>query len=163
MNNDKSLEIASAALVTSAFHHRITVQPRWNDFDMLRHLNNTSYFDYFDLGKTAYFHAVIADDIDATNVNAVIANVNATFVAPVNYGEPVDVLTAVIAISERSFYLEQQLVNNVTGEMKCRCVTAMVSFDFKQGGAIPLNPKWVKRIVDYEHNNVKILPPSDNI
>lgn len=164
MNTDKSLELLSSTLVTSAFHHRISIQPRWNDYDMLRHLNNSAYFEYFDIGKTAYFRSVVAGDgIDERSFNAVIANVNATFVAPVKYGEAVDVLTAVVAISTHSFYVEQQIVNSKSAELKCRCITAMVSFDSQNANTIPLDPRWVERIVNYEHNNVKILPPSEII
>ena len=162
MTPDKALEITSSALVASAFRHRIAVQPRWSDFDMLRHLNNARYFDYFDLGKTSYFHAVINSSTEVTGMNAVIANVNATFLAPVKYGEKIDVLTAVVAVSTHSFYLEQQIINHDSGELKCRCVTAMVSFSPKDGQAIPLDPRWVEQIVDYEQNNVKRIEDSPN-
>lgn len=162
MTTDNSLEIITSALAPSSFRHRIAVQPRWSDFDMLRHLNNAKYFDYFDLGKTTYFHTVISHDTEISSFNAVIANVNATFLAPVKYGEEIDVLTAVVAVSTHSFYIEQQIVNHTTGELKCRNVTAMVSFSAKDGQAIPLNPRWVEQIMNYEHNQVKRIENSAN-
>ena len=45
-------------LDTPDFHHSIPVQIRFNDIDMLGHVNNTVYFSFFDLGKARYFEEV---------------------------------------------------------------------------------------------------------
>ena len=44
--------------ITTPFRHSIPVQLRFNDIDILGHLNNSVYFTLFDLGKTRYFEAV---------------------------------------------------------------------------------------------------------
>ena len=39
------------------WHHMVEIQPRFNDFDIFRHVNNSSYMQYLDLAKVKYFEA----------------------------------------------------------------------------------------------------------
>ena len=41
-----------------AFRHSIPVQMRFNDIDVLGHVNNSVFFTYYDLGKSAYFTTI---------------------------------------------------------------------------------------------------------
>ncbi|MCF0212479.1 MAG: acyl-CoA thioesterase, partial [Bacteroidales bacterium] len=36
--------------------HSIPIQIRFNDIDQMGHVNNTIIMEYFDLGKSRYFH-----------------------------------------------------------------------------------------------------------
>lgn len=40
----------------SNYRHHQPIQLRFNDIDMLGHVNNTLYFEYMDMAKTRYFH-----------------------------------------------------------------------------------------------------------
>ena len=40
------------------FHHRTPLQLRFNDVDVLGHVNNTVYFSFYDTGKAIYFSDV---------------------------------------------------------------------------------------------------------
>ena len=40
------------------FRHVTPIQIRFNDIDVIGHINNNAYLEYMDLGKTAYFNAV---------------------------------------------------------------------------------------------------------
>ena len=37
-----------------AYNHRVPIQIRFNDVDRYGHVNNNSYFAYYDLGKEDY-------------------------------------------------------------------------------------------------------------
>ena len=37
------------------FHHSLPIQLRWNDADQFGHINNTLYFQYYDMAKMDYF------------------------------------------------------------------------------------------------------------
>ena len=58
------------------FHHRQPVQLRFNDIDMLGHLNNSVYIQLMDLGKANYFHQFIDGRLDHDNIAIVVANIN---------------------------------------------------------------------------------------
>ena len=42
--------------------HSVPVQLRFNDTDALGHVNNSTYFSFYDLGKSEYFAAVRGND-----------------------------------------------------------------------------------------------------
>lgn len=110
------------------FRHRLPIQIRFNDVDRYGHVNNNAYFAYYDLGKEDYLHRVLAADYRTRDVVPVIANINADFLLPIFYGDPIVVETAVSHIGQHSFTLLQQAVNTKTGAVVCRCTTVMVCF-----------------------------------
>lgn len=137
-----------------AFRHSVPVQMRFNDIDVLGHVNNSVYFTYYDLGKSAYFTAVRKGEIDWMRPDLVIANVNCNFYAPMFFGEPVSVVTRVDSIREKSFKILQRLVNVVTKEVKSECVTVMVAYNAQEQTSVRLPEKWVKSICEYEGRNL---------
>lgn len=137
-----------------AFRHSIPVQMRFNDVDVLGHVNNSVYFTYFDLGKTAYFTTIRKGDIDWGKPDLVVANVNCNFYCPMFFGEPVQVVTRVESIHEKSFKMHQRIVNVMTKEVKSECVTVMVAFDSSTQSSALLPEKWVKSICEYEGKNL---------
>lgn len=137
-----------------AFRHSIPVQMRFNDVDVLGHVNNTVYFSYYDLGKSAYFTTVRNGRMDWKQPDVVIANVNCNFFAPMYFGEPVSVVTRVESIGTKSFTLNQRIVDTVSKEVKSECSTVMVAFDATTKRAKFLPADWVKAICDYEGRNL---------
>ena len=43
-----------------AFRHTLPLQLRFNDIDLLGHVNNSVYFSFYDLGKARYFEPRIS-------------------------------------------------------------------------------------------------------
>lgn len=132
------------------FKHHQPVQLRFNDIDMLGHLNNSVYIQLMDLGKANYFHQFIKGRLDHDKLAIVVANINCDFHAPAYLEEPLEVLTAVESMSEKSFRLEQRVVNAETGEVKCRAVTTMVNIDVRTGRAVDITAEWRRMLSDYE-------------
>lgn len=132
------------------FRHHQPVQLRFNDIDMLGHLNNSVYIQLMDLGKANYFHQFIDGRLDHDNLAIVVANINCDFHAPAYLEERLEVLTAVESMSERSLRLEQRVVNADTGEVKCRAITTMVNIDPKTCHAVEITKEWRDRISAYE-------------
>lgn len=132
------------------FRHRQPVQLRFNDIDMLGHLNNSVYIQLMDLGKANYFHQFIDGRLDHDNLAIVVANINCDFHAPAYLEEPLEVLTAVESMSEKSLRLEQRIVNADTGEVKCRAITTMVNIDPSTGHAVDITPHWRQLISTFE-------------
>ena len=60
----------------SLYHSTADVQIRFNDIDILGHLNNVVYFSLFDTAKAQYLHQVMEGNIDWRRVETVIANLS---------------------------------------------------------------------------------------
>lgn len=122
----------------SEFKHRVPLQIRFNDIDILGHLNNTVYFSFFDTGKAYYFKDILGDRMNFRKVETVIANVDCAYIAPIYFGEEIEVLTRCSMIHDKSFKLQQVIVKTGTDEIKAAAETVMVSFDASTQHACPM-------------------------
>ncbi len=137
---------------TCKFYHKLPLQIRFNDIDIVGHLNNMVYNAFFDLGKIEYFKSVMADKVDWHMIPVVVVNINCNFYSPTYIDEPIEVVTAVVSISERSFKMEQRIVNRDTGDVKCVATTVMAGFDAKTAKGAPIDLEWAAAIKAYELN-----------
>ena len=140
------------------FHHSLPLQLRFNDIDLLGHVNNSVYFSFYDLGKARYFEAVKAQNIDWKKADVVVANVNADFLSPIYSGEAIAVQTATVEIGNRSFKLLQQIINTETGQVKGICRTVMVGFDITAGTAALISDDWKDALCRFEEKELRKNP-----
>lgn len=134
----------------SEFKHRVDLQIRFNDIDILGHLNNTVYFSFYDTGKAYYLEAVEGGGIDWQRVESVVANVDCAFIDSIYFGTEIEVLTRCERLGERSFTLFQMIVDKKSGKIKSVCRSVMVSIDPETKHSIPLPAKWRDGIMAYE-------------
>ncbi|MDE6844011.1 MAG: acyl-CoA thioesterase, partial [Muribaculaceae bacterium] len=64
-----------------------------------------------------------------------------------------------IEIREKSFILQQMLVEKESGQIKSICETVMVSIDTDDLHSIPVPDDWRKALADYEERNLDIPQP----
>ena len=132
------------------FRHSVPIQIRFNDVDRYGHVNNNSYFSYYDLGKEDYLHTVLKLDYESMNVVPVIANIQADFILPIFYGDPIVVETRICRVGHKSFTLEQQAYNEKLKTVVCRCSTVMVCFSLKEQVAVEIPQNYREAICSYE-------------
>lgn len=132
------------------FHCHTAIQMRFNDIDMLGHLNNTSYLEMFDLGKNDYFTKVKHGYIEWSKPSLMIVHLDLDFLAQTRFSEHVEVLTQVTRLGDKSVHLVQQLVNVDTGEVKCQCQSVMCNFDPAIGIPATITDEWRHDIAAYE-------------
>lgn len=121
-----------------AFRHSVPVQLRFNDIDVLGHVNNNAQFALFDVGKVEFYNTLRGRLEDWSKVEAVIVNINCTFMKQVHFTDPVEIRSRVKRIGERSFTLQQILRNVATGEICTACESVMVSVDYVTHDSKPI-------------------------
>lgn len=122
--------------------HTTKIQVRFNDADALGHINNSVFFNYFDLGKTDYFNALLGENYFRRPVDIIIAHIDVDFKAQAHLDEPLAVRTAIDHIGHKSMTILQQVVNEATGDVKCEAHTVMVGYDFNNKCTIAIADKW---------------------
>lgn len=132
------------------FRNRVPLQIRFNDVDVLGHVNNTVYLTFYDTGKAYYFTDVLGRRVDWKHVDTVVANVNCSFISPIVFGEYPEVLTTCLYYSEKSFKLLQMIRDSKSGEVKSVCETVMVSYDALKKESVPLSEEWKKALERFE-------------
>lgn len=128
------------------FSNSLPIQIRFSDVDVIGHVNNIIYFAYYDTGKAAFMMDLLGRKISWDEVDTVVANVDCAFIAPIFYGENIEVLTTCIGLHDKSFKLLQMIRNKTTGEVKSVCETVMVSFDPNTQKAAPLSDEWREKL-----------------
>lgn len=135
------------------FKHTLPIQLRFNDVDALGHVNNSVYFSFYDLGKTAYFNDIKNLNeslIDIVDFGLVIANIQANFLKPIFPDEKIAVQTAVSEMGNKSFKLIQQVINIETNDVKCTCCTVMVGYDLITKVTQSIPDVWKNAMTAYE-------------
>ncbi len=132
------------------FKHTLPIQLRFNDVDSLGHVNNTVYFSFYDLGKTAYFNEIKNSKDSLEDAGLVIANIQVNFLLPVFPNEKIAVQTAVSEIGNKSFKLFQQVIDADTEEIKCVCQTVMVGYNIETKTTESISDAWKQAISDFE-------------
>lgn len=132
------------------FRHAMPVQLRFNDIDILGHVNNTVYFSLYDLGKARWMGEIVDNKINWQRVETIIANIDCAFISQMRFGEDFSVLTRCVHIGRKSFTLQQMLVNTLTREVKSVAETVMVCIDPDKMKSVEINPEYRRLIETYE-------------
>ncbi len=132
------------------FKATVPIQIRFNDIDALGHINNNVYFSFFDLGKTTYFEDLQASHVSWTQGMIVIARIEVDFILPVFYREIIAVDSKITKIGNKSAVFIQQIRNVSTGEIKCRAMSVVVTYNPETLTAMPIPQVWRDAISDFE-------------
>jgi acyl-CoA thioester hydrolase len=136
---------------TALFRNILPIQVRFSDVDMMGHVSNTVYQNYYDSGKVNYFDLVIPD-LDYITVGVVGASVKIEYLKPIYMKTRILVETRVSFLGTKSFTMEHQLVNEDTNEVLSTCEAVLVCYDLKEKKSIPIPEPWRKNISDYDKN-----------
>ncbi len=131
------------------FHHVLPLQIRFNDVDKFGHVNNTVYFQFYDTAKTDYI-ASVCKGIDWERLAIVVVKIDAEFVAQIKANDHIAGRTRVVKIGNKSFHMEQDVIDVDTQEVKSRCFSIMVLYDLEHQQTIPIPDEWRQAISIYD-------------
>ena len=131
------------------YRHVLPLQIRFNDVDKFGHVNNTVYFQFYDTAKTDYI-ATVCKGVDWERLAIVVVKIEAEFLAQIKGNDHIAGRTRIVKIGNKSFHLEQDVIDSDTQEVKSRCLSVMVLYDLERQQTIPLPDEWRRAISDYE-------------
>lgn len=132
------------------FIHTAEVQVRFNDVDMMGHVNNAVYQNYFDYGKVKYFNSVLGEDVDWQENGLVLAKITIEYFLPVLLNDSLFIRSKITRIGNKSLDMIQQIVDSKTGEIKSSGISVMVGYNFLNKETISIPDNWRKVIDKYE-------------
>ena len=134
---------------SNTFRHILPLQIRFNDVDKFGHVNNTIYFQFYDTAKTDYI-AAVCKGIDWGNLAIMVVKIEAEFMAQIKADSRIAGRTRVVKIGNKSFHLEQDVIDVDTLEVKSRCISVMVLYDLENQKTIPLPDEWRRAVSTYD-------------
>lgn len=132
------------------FHHVMPAQLRWSDVDQFGHVNNSVYFQLFDMCKTKYVLEVVGQDT-LKQVAIVVASIKADFLAPIFYPDEIVIQSKITHMGNKSFVIRQRAVNIRTKEVKCEGYTTMVTYDMTNNCSIPIPEDFRTKVEAFEN------------
>lgn len=132
------------------FLHKTPIQIRFNDIDVLAHVNNSVYQNYFDMARLRYFEKVFDQKMHWKERALVLAKITIEYFNPIFLEEEIVVLSKVYKLGNKSLNMKQEIINVTTNELKANNDAVLVAFGSKENGAIHLPDDWRNKIIDFE-------------
>ena len=130
------------------FNHILPLQIRFNDIDMMGHVNNAVIMEFFDYGKMKYFEH-LGINVEKEDVTIVIVHYEADFRGQIFLDSATEVWTKVEKIGQKSLNVLQHIVSD--GQVKAVCKTVMSGYNRKTKTSEFIPEEMKKTILDYEN------------
>ncbi|WP_044642255.1 acyl-CoA thioesterase [Risungbinella massiliensis] len=109
---------------------------RFNECDALGHVNNATYFTYFEEARTELFR-LFNPELDTNSWNLIVASTYCDFLREVAYASKITVYTWISRLGNSSFEVEHAIQDHQKNWV-ARGKATLLGFDFNQKKAIPL-------------------------
>jgi acyl-CoA thioester hydrolase len=135
------------------YNHCIPIQVRFSDIDALRHVNNASYLNFFELGRVKYFNEVFHSEINWSRNGFIMARSEIDYLAPVFLNDDVYCYTKTMKLGTKSLTVQNVLARMNKGELQeCAVGTViLVAMDYINQQSIEIPGLWRDLIKKYEN------------
>ncbi len=134
---------------TRRFHVKIPV--RFRDLDPMGHVNNSVYFTYLEVARTAYWQE-LHHDYSYDVLDFVVARAECDYVSAAMLREVVRVEVWLSKIGTTSFVLDYEMFDEQSDRLIARGKTVQVMIDPKTGRPRPIAPELRERLKSFaEH------------
>jgi acyl-CoA thioester hydrolase len=123
--------------------YRTDIQVRFNDTDMLRHLNNTAYALYAEQARVEFFRS-----LGMGRITLILAHISLDFRKQVTFGDKVHVETKVGKVGNSSVTLLQNVFAN--GELSAEVKSVVVLFDYEAQKSRSIPAELRQKLEDYQ-------------
>ena len=138
----------------------VDVVVRWADMDALGHVNNTAYFEYFEIARIAYLEriGVIPPRLDLWEYGFILGENSCRYRAPVTYPDTLSIGARVSALGEDRFLMEYEARSRALGRVVAEGDTLVVSYDYVAGERVPLRTEYRDAIIALEGRDPLPMP-----
>ena len=129
--------------------HITPIQMRFNDIDMMGHVNNAVIMEYLDLAKSRYFAAAgVPVSPQEGDFTVMVVHHEIDFLRQIHFNDDVEVRTHVSHFGTKSLRVEQRVHAN--GQEACRCSTVMSGYLRSASASAPIPETIKQRVRDYD-------------
>lgn len=112
------------------------LQVRFSDCDMMQHVNNAIYLNYFEEARIHYFRQMLGTEWDWKRNGVLLRYNELEYLKPVFLHEPVEIIVFLKHMGEKSFTLAYEV--RVLNELRTTGSSVLVCFDAVNKCSIPI-------------------------
>ncbi|QAY66942.1 acyl-CoA thioesterase [Paenibacillus protaetiae] len=136
------------------FHFDVPIKVRYCETDMLGHVNNVSYFMYFEQGRIDYFENLdLTDALFGKERVSVVADLECQYLAQVYLKDPLRLHVRAARLGRSSIDIHYALAAN--GELKAAGRGTIVLIDTGTGKSTPIPDTARERIAAFEGGSLE--------
>ncbi|MCB0479573.1 MAG: acyl-CoA thioesterase [Crocinitomicaceae bacterium] len=125
------------------------IQIRFSDVDLMGHVNNAVYLNYFESARMNYFRTLIRDQWDWVNFGILLGNNTVDYFKPLLLNDQVEIETKCLKIGNKSFVLEY-ILYVINGSKKTKYASGtstLVCFNYNEKQTIPVPDKFKQEML----------------
>ena len=118
----------------------VEVEVRWGDIDLLGHVNNIMYLQYFETARIEYFMraGLGAPGCSSREFGFIVVSQYCRYKAPVTFPDTVDVGARVSALSKDAIVIRQAVHSRRLDKIAAIGDVSLVAYDFEKRRRIPI-------------------------
>ena len=135
----------------SDFKHKIDIQVRFSDIDGFKHINNSVFFQYFDVGRVHYFQDAL--DIRFNNddkESLVVVSTKTDYNRPAHLWDKLSVYSKVYKLGGKSLRMVQWIVRNDEENPLVTIDSVLSGFVPETEQSIVIPDKWRNLLNEFE-------------
>jgi acyl-CoA thioester hydrolase len=139
----------------------IEVPVRWGDMDLLGHVNNIIYLQYFETARIEYMvRAGLGPPGPAWRDHGfIVASLNCHYRAPVTYPDTVSAGARVSALGDDRMVIEHAVFSPKLDRVAAEGDALLISYEYASGRRIPIPQGFRNAILTLEGRDLPLPPP----
>lgn len=114
----------------------LKLKVRFSDCDMMQHVNNAKYLNYFEEARIHYFRYLLGTDWDWRKNGILLRKNEIEYLKPVFLHEVADIACFVKHMGEKSFTLSYEV--RVNNDLRTVGTSVLVCYDSEKRSSIPI-------------------------
>ncbi|MCT4615971.1 MAG: acyl-CoA thioesterase [Marinifilaceae bacterium] len=133
------------------FKHKLPIQVRFGDIDLMQHVNNGVQLSYLDTARLDYFNNVFPNNsINWEEEALIVAHLEIDYLSSITMETQIEVQTKISKLGNKSISLEQNICNRKTGDVITQTKQVMVAFNSKLKQSIEVPEHLKLKIKEFE-------------
>ena len=132
--------------------HITPIQIRFNDIDLMGHVYNAKYQEFFDLARIKYFDEVLGNLINWMQKGLIIASVKVDYLQSTFLNDELMVVSHITSLGRKSLKMTQQVYKKNQQEPVAVGKTVMVCYDMKERISEVIPQVWREKFIENEPN-----------
>ena len=122
------------------------VYVRFCETDSGGHVNNASYFFYFEEARTRFFKSLLEQE---DQINFILARAECDYVAQAFAAQTLTVKSSITHIGTKSFTIVHEIYEKSSQKLIAKARAIIVCFDFRQQKSVPISDELRAELTQY--------------